>query len=55
MMSNLGKKLRKEKRSRTTAREALEGKLSVYPESRGGERERLRREIYSLADKLQLR
>ena len=50
-----GKKRRKEKRSRATAYEALTGKLSIYPDSRGAERERLRREIYLLADKLQLR
>jgi len=53
MMSKLGKKHRKEKRSNATAREALEGKLSVYRDSRGAERDRLRTEMYSLANKLQ--
>ena len=55
MISKSGKKRRKEERSRATAREALDGKLSVYRDSRGAERERLRTEIYSLANKLQLR
>lgn len=54
MMSKLGKKRRKEERSRATAREAIEGKLSIFRDSRGAERERLRTEIYSLANKLQL-
>jgi hypothetical protein len=55
MMSKLGKKLRKEKRSRVTAHGALLGKLSVYPDGRAAERERLRNEIYCLADKLYLK
>lgn len=54
MMSKLGKKRRKEERSRATAREALVGKLLIFRDSRGAERERLRKEIYSLANKLQL-
>ena len=55
MMSKLGKKRRKEKRSRATARDALEGKLSIFRDSRGAERERLRREVYLLAERLQLK
>jgi len=54
-MSKTGKKRRKENRARASAREALEGKLSLYRDSRGAERERLRSEIYLLADKLQLK
>lgn len=54
MMSIAGKKRRKEKRSRSTAYEALKSKISIYPDSRGAERERLESEIQSLANKLQL-
>jgi len=54
-MSKTGKKRRKEKRSCVSAYDALKGKLSIYQDSRGAERERLKSEIQSLANKLQIR
>lgn len=54
MMNKIGRKRRKEHRSRATAYEALKGKLLRYQYSQGAEREIIRREINVLAEKLQL-